>query len=268
MASTTAVNGTGTPTTTGASWTAPANATGPNDGLYAAFTTKVDLEVGTITVALPAISLPSGSTVNSVAVTVWHHVAATARWASMGVELLSGTTVVGPLTSHTLTTTATNSQTTTYTGITKAHVDAGLSVRPQAKKSGTTSSTYNVDAVSVVVNYTEPLAASPADSFSPADQFTARLSAARTVGETLAPTDDVTAAAVGAVLTATTTDVAPPLDAVATAFTGRVLTAAGSPLTITGLSPSTDYRVRVRSVNADGVSAWTEYVPFTTTAGA
>lgn len=142
--------------TTGSTWTNTTNATGTNDAARATFTTATAGAIGTIDLGGFGAQTAIGATpasVNSVVATVYAYVANTARWTSMSVSLFDGTTQIGAPQTFTLTTTTTNSQAFTFTGVTWANL-ANLEVRVSGTKSNTTSSTMNVDAVNVVVNYT------------------------------------------------------------------------------------------------------------------
>jgi hypothetical protein len=146
----------GTPSTTGSTWTTVTNATGAPNAARAVFTNAASGGVGTINCAGYGAQTAIGATpasVNRVDVTVYGYVATVARWTSMTVGLFDGSTQVGTSQTMTLTTTTTNAQAFTFTGVTWANL-ANLTIRVTGTHSGTTSSTMNVDAVGVVVNYT------------------------------------------------------------------------------------------------------------------
>ena len=150
----------GTPTTaqsgTG-SWTNPAQSSGTNDGLFATFTSTTANETGTINPTGFGAQAAIGSqptSVDSVAVTVFSWEAQTARWTSVTAQLFDGSTPLGSSQSLTLSSTTTNSQTITFTGVATWANLANLTVRVIATKAVATSSTFNLDAVGVVVNFT------------------------------------------------------------------------------------------------------------------
>jgi hypothetical protein len=159
-----------TPTTTGSTWTNTGNTAGANDGSFGTFTNSSAGAAGTILLtsygAQDALGMMIPVSVDSVVTTCYWYVANTGRWtaASCTVQLYDGATPLGSATAiGTLTTTTTNSTVQTFTGVAAWANLAALGVLITATHSGTSSSTFNIDAVGVVVNYT-PSAVVPANA--------------------------------------------------------------------------------------------------------
>jgi len=158
-----AVTATVFPTTvaaaTGSAWTNTANATGPTTGTVATFTTATGGAVGTLQLsaydAQTAIGAQPGS-IDSISLDAKQYVGTVARWSAASVQLYSGTTPIGTAQALTLSAATGNVQTVTFTGAnlpTWAQL-ADLQVRFSATKSGTTSSTFNVDTAGLTVTTT------------------------------------------------------------------------------------------------------------------
>ena len=96
------------------------------------------------------------ASVDCIVATVYFYVTgATGRWTSVTARLMDGSTALGSgETTLTRSTTSTNSQAVTFTGIAAWANLAALGVRITGTKANTTSSVLNVDAVGVVMNYT------------------------------------------------------------------------------------------------------------------
>lgn len=151
--------------TTGSTWTTTTNATGSGTGTtsasWAVFTNATSGGTGTIQLSgYGAQTAINGgvqpASIDSVAVTVTSNVATVARWTSATVQLFSGASGIGSATSLTLSATTSNVQTVTLTGTNCPTWAQCSDLRAQITfvHAGTTSSTANVDAVGVVVNYT------------------------------------------------------------------------------------------------------------------
>ena len=165
MVATATMWATGTPatTTTGlGTWANPANAAGANDAAFAVFTSgTVSGEVATILCTgygldCDCLGMEIPASVDSIVATVYFYVGTTARWtaAGMTVQLMDGATPLGSTSALTRTTTTSNSQAVTFTGVAAWANLANFGVRITGTLTGTTSSTLNVDAVGVVMNYT------------------------------------------------------------------------------------------------------------------
>lgn len=155
---TTSAFASGTPVTTGSSWGTASNATGANNAGFAVFTNATSGGIGTI--QLPTFAVGTFSTtmavVESVSATVYFNVATTSRWTSVTATLQDSTgTAIGAAVTLTLSATSNNSQTVFFgTTPTVAQINAGLQVLLTATHTGTTSSTFNLDAVQLNINAT------------------------------------------------------------------------------------------------------------------
>lgn len=171
MAATSTLWASGTPTTSGTTWATTTNATGANNATFATWTSSTSGATGYINLSGYGAQTAIGSqptSVDSVAVTVYHYENNTSRIPTVTVQLLNGTTLIGTAQAATVTTTTTNSQTFTFTGVTWAQL-ASLGVRVSATRAAVTqSAVFNVDAVRVVVNYTAAATTYPAAGTIPA----------------------------------------------------------------------------------------------------
>jgi hypothetical protein len=176
----------GTPTTAGSTWTTTTNANGANDSAYAVFTNATNGATGTIRVsgygAVTAVGGVAPASVDSVAVTIYSWEGTTSRWSGVTAQLYDGSTPLGTTQAVTLSATSSNSQVLTFTGVAAYSNLANLSVNIVATKSGGTSSTFNVDAVGIVVNYTPAAANTLTDGFYGSSIDTTKWSTASAAG--------------------------------------------------------------------------------------
>ena len=163
MVATATLWATGTPAVTATgpgTWATAANAAGPNNAAYAAFTSVTTSEVGTILCtgygADAALGMEIPVSVDSIVATAYvHETTATTRWTSVTARLMDGSTALGSgETSMTLSITAANSQALTFTGVAAWANLAGLGVRITGTKANTSTSNMDIDAIGVVINYT------------------------------------------------------------------------------------------------------------------
>lgn len=151
--------GSGTPVTTqtAGSWSGVTNAVGPNDATRATWTSTGNGANGTIRVEGFAAQAAIGSqpdSVDSVAITVYGYVTNATRVPTIAVQLTSAGTLIGTPQSMTPSTSTTNSQTFTFTGVTWAQL-ANLGVRVSFTRAAvTTAGNGLVDAISANVTYT------------------------------------------------------------------------------------------------------------------
>ena len=148
--------GTATPVT--GTWTTAANATGDTTGTYATWTSNAS--GGSASLDLSGFdfsTIPAGSTVNSVTITVRSWVNNVARVTSQAAQLMDGATVIGAAQALTNSTTTTTETAFTRTPTLAQLKSSGLKVRYTAQRAAVTqSATANVDRVSVSVTYTTP----------------------------------------------------------------------------------------------------------------
>lgn len=170
-------------------WTTTTNAVGSTTATFAGWAPTTGgatgyIQLGTYGAQAATNGGVQPTSVDSVVATVRFHVtSATARWTSITAQLYDGaSTAIGAAQTLTLSTTATNEQAVTFTGVTWAQL-ANLNVRVTGVKSGTQASTLNVDRVGVVVNYTlpGPSIATLTDAFATADAAKWAFGAAATV---------------------------------------------------------------------------------------
>jgi hypothetical protein len=150
--------GSGTPATTGTTWTTVTNAvdgTPPaNPATYAVFTNAVAAGTGTIDVSNYDFStVPAGATIISVNVSVRHVCGSPlSRWTSVQFQPFDGATAIGTIQTGTLSTTARNDA--ANFPVTLAQLkSATFKVRVTAIHNGTTSSTFSVDHADVTAVY-------------------------------------------------------------------------------------------------------------------
>jgi lysophospholipase L1-like esterase len=138
-------------------WTTPTNAVGSTTGTYATFTSAVPNVAPVIEVSSfgAQAAVPSGSTINSVTVTVRHFVNSVAAYTTESAQLYAGATAKGTLTTMTRRTTV-GEDSFVATGLTYADL-ADLRVRYLPLHSGTaTTGTASLDRVGIVVDYSVP----------------------------------------------------------------------------------------------------------------
>lgn len=239
MATTAALWASGTPSTTGTTWANPANAAGANNAGFATYTTATSGAVGTISCAGYGAQTAIGTqpeSVDSVDVTVYGYVANTSRWTSVTVQLLDGSTPIGSAQTMTKSTSSTNSQTFTFTGVTWAQL-ANLGVRVTSTKSGTTSSVSYLDAAKIVITYSPviaPAATASATAYAPTFTTGAVVVAPVATANGTAPTPTLTGAGPGVTVT--------PLTSADTGigqfpgWTGTATGTTGSPATVESTS--------------------------------
>jgi hypothetical protein len=153
--------GSGTPATTGTTWTTVTNAvdgTPPaNPATYAVFTNAVAAGTGTIDVSgYDFSSVPAGSTITSVNVSIRQLCGSpTSRWTSVQYQPFDGATAIGTIQSGTLSTTARNDA--ANFPVTLTQLKSGtFKIRVTAIHNGTTSSTFSLDHADVTVVYSPP----------------------------------------------------------------------------------------------------------------
>jgi len=147
----------GTPATTGTSWTNPAYASGANNNQRAAATSSTSGASFTIKPTGYGIQAAIGAqpiSIDSVDVTVYDYVSNTGRWTTPNtVQLYDGSTAIGTAQNLTRSATTTFSETKSFTGVTWAQL-ANLAVLLTGTHTTTSSATWNVDAVGIDVHYT------------------------------------------------------------------------------------------------------------------
>ena len=148
--STTLTYASGTPSTSGSTWTSISNANGAPDTNRAVFTNATAFGTGYIDLSYSLPTVPSGATINSVAVTP-SAFASSDYLMPYTLELVNGSGVhVGSAAQA-----GNNASTLTFTGIVYSDL-AALKVRYKiTRPNDTTSGTVSVDAAGVVVNYTQ-----------------------------------------------------------------------------------------------------------------
>jgi hypothetical protein len=153
-----ASRGSGTPATTGTTWTtvtsAVDGAVGSNPATYAVFTNAASGGIGTIDVSGYGFgSIPVGATIVSVNVNIRQLCGSpTSRWTSVQFQPFDGATAIGTAQTAVLSTTARN-DTANFT-VTLAQLQSGtFKIRVTATHSGTTSSTFSLDHADVTVVY-------------------------------------------------------------------------------------------------------------------
>ena len=162
-----ASRGSGTPVTSGTTWTTTTNlydgAVGTTPATYAVWTSTTSgatayIEATNFHTAFAAI--PAGSTINSVTFNVRHVQNNATRIASGFAQVYDGATTIGA--QNALTTTTTTAQTNTFTRApTLAQLKSStFKVRVSATRAAVTqSATFSVDYVDVTVDYTAPIPA-------------------------------------------------------------------------------------------------------------
>lgn len=158
---TTTNDGSGFSAVSGGTWSSTANAF---DGSATTFTSLTTTTAGAhvfdITGYGFATPVGSGDTLNSVVVRVYQYVNNAARWNNPTVQAYDGATAIGSATTLTESTSSTNFDDVTITGITLAQIrSANFKVRFTASKNGTQSATQNFGAAEVTVDYSPPAAA-------------------------------------------------------------------------------------------------------------
>lgn len=159
------VTGTLTPTTatpstaTGSTWTNPNNATGAANGTLAVWTSTTRSAPGLLTLSgYTTPTLDSADTVNSVTVTVTHSESTTATTVLTGLNvalLNSAGSAIGTIASTAITrSTSLVSQSFVFTGVTPAQLAGAQTKITGTRANSTTSTTVNIDAVTMVVDYT------------------------------------------------------------------------------------------------------------------
>ena len=144
-------------TATGTGWTNPSNATGAADSTFATWVSKVrNATSSALQIAIPAQSIPDGSTIDSVQVTLKGYVSSTTLLDYVQSTLYdSASTAVSSTVSHTLTTTGTNVWAAYAATPTLTQLSGGLRLDVIADRSNnTTSTTVYIDSVAVEVVYT------------------------------------------------------------------------------------------------------------------
>lgn len=157
---------TATPTQTGGSWATATNATGSGTGTTSASwavwqSSTVSGTTGTMQLSgYGAQAATNGgvqpTSIDSVAVTIVSNVGNPIRFSSLTIQLYSGAaTAIGSPTTFTASATLTNSETVTLSGANAPTWSQMADLRTQivAVHTTTTSSTFNLDAVGVVINY-------------------------------------------------------------------------------------------------------------------
>lgn len=155
---TSALVASGTPSTTGTTWANTTNVNGTNNAAFATWTSSSSGASGSITPsgygAQAAMGGSAPVSVDSVDVTVYAYVSNATRVSSISVQLTDGGTPIGSPQTMTKSTTSTNNQKFTFTGVTWAQL-ANLGVRITFTRGGvTTQSICYVDAAPLTVTYT------------------------------------------------------------------------------------------------------------------
>jgi len=152
--------------TTNTTWGTTANAVdgafGANNATYSVWTNTTANAVGTIELGFGSqfASIPAGSVINSITVTLRHLESNTTRLANVQFQPWDGTTAIGSLFTATRATSA-RSDTTTFNPTLAQLKSATFKVRVTATRfNGTQAGTFSIDYVDVVVNYTVPPVAS------------------------------------------------------------------------------------------------------------
>ena len=156
-----AARGSGTPVTSGTTWTTVTNAVdgavGSNPATYAVFTNATNGGTGYIEIGNYAFSsLPADATITSVTVSVRSTVSNTGRWTSIRFQPYDGATAIGTLFTGTLTTSASN-DTTTFPVTVAQLKSATFKIRVTALHAANTQSgTMSIDYADVTVVYSAP----------------------------------------------------------------------------------------------------------------
>ena len=161
---TVAARGSGTPVTSGTTWTNTTNlydgAVGSNPATYAVWTSSTSGATAYIEstghhTAFAAI--PAGSTINSVTFNVRHVQNNASRIASGFAQVYDGATTIGAQQALTTTTTSVATNTFTRTPTLAQLQSSTFKIRVSATRAGVTqSATFSVDYVDVTVDYTAP----------------------------------------------------------------------------------------------------------------
>lgn len=147
-------------TSTGTNWTNTSNATGSTTGTFALWANTSRSAVGTLALSSFGLSVPAGSTITQISVSVVHLETSTSIISSVTGQCTVSGTAVG--TTHSFTK-STTSRTDTFTVLPAEHTFAvsdipNIGVNVVATRSNSTSSgSEEVDTVSVTVTYTLPL---------------------------------------------------------------------------------------------------------------
>jgi hypothetical protein len=152
--------GTGTPVTSGTTWTTPANAVdgavGANPATYAVWTSSASGATAFIEVSNYDFSaIPDDATLDSVVATLRHFENNTTRIASVVLQAYLGATPIGSALTCTKATAA-RSDTTAAIPVTIAQLKSGtFKLRVAATRAAVTqSATFNVDQIDVTADYT------------------------------------------------------------------------------------------------------------------
>jgi hypothetical protein len=247
MATTGAVFATGTPATTqtNGSWSTPANASGANNATVSTWTSTGSGASATIRPSgygLQALIGSAPQSVDQVIVRAYTYVSNTSRVTGRTIQLHDGTSVIGSSQAITGSTSTTNVQQFTFTGVIWAQLANLGALLTFTRAAVTTAGTASVDAVSIEVVYT-PVPTPPATPSAPT-----------LVSKTSTSVDTQWAAVSGATsytLKRGTT----------TVYTGANLT-----FSDTGLTPSTAYSYTVIASNTAGDSAASSALNVTTDA--
>ena len=185
----------GSATTVSGTWTTPTNATGSTAATVAAFTSSTSGATAELDLSgFDFSAIPTGSTVNSVTVSVAQYVSNTARNLASQAQVMDGATTIGALQTLTLTTTTTNVDTFTVSPTLTQLKSSTFKVRFTGRKAANTqSSSANVDYVSVAVNYTAPAGTPLTAPFTESDALTATLVTSVALAPAFAETDTLAA---------------------------------------------------------------------------
>lgn len=156
---TTTNDGSGFSAVSGGTWSSTANAYDDNVTTFTSLTTTTaGAHVFDITGYSFSGTVGASDTLNSVVVRVYQYISGTsaaARWNNPTVQAYDGATAIGSPTTLTESTSSTNFDDVTITGVTLAQVrSANFKIRFTADKNGNQSATQNFGAAEVTVDYT------------------------------------------------------------------------------------------------------------------